>query len=114
MALVRDVGWRTVDNVHGLGGIAVFGSRLVYETLVPPYRLRQVVDELYNCGVLSLAIICASGTAVGLVLAAAQHVLEGTLIAGAAMTLSSALVVANSLRLRRFRPGGLDRVPAGA
>jgi phospholipid/cholesterol/gamma-HCH transport system permease protein len=67
--LVRDVGWRTVDNVHGLGGIAVFGSRLVYETLVPPYRLRRVVDELYNCGVLSLAIICASGTAVGLVLA---------------------------------------------
>ena len=67
--LVRDVGWRTVDNVHGLGGITVFGSRLVYETLVPPYRLRRVVDELYNCGVLSLAIICASGTAVGLVLA---------------------------------------------
>jgi phospholipid/cholesterol/gamma-HCH transport system permease protein len=66
---VRNVGWRTVDNVHGLGGITLFGSRLVYETLVPPYRLRRVVDELYNCGVLSLAIICASGTAVGLVLA---------------------------------------------
>ncbi len=66
--LVRDVGWRTVDNVHGLGGITVFGSRLVFETLVPPYRLRRVIDELYNTGVLSLAIVCASGTAVGLVL----------------------------------------------
>ena len=68
-AFVRNVGWRTVDNVHELGGIAVFGSRLFYETLVPPYRLRRVIDELYNSGVLSLAIICASGTAVGLVLA---------------------------------------------
>lgn len=66
--LVRDVGWRTVDNVHGLGGITVFGSRLLFETLVPPYRLRRVIDELYNTGVLSLAIVCASGTAVGLVL----------------------------------------------
>jgi phospholipid/cholesterol/gamma-HCH transport system permease protein len=66
--LVRDVGWRTIDNVHGLGGIAVFGSRLAFETLVPPYRLRRVIDELYNTGVLSLAIVCASGTAVGLVL----------------------------------------------
>lgn len=66
--LVRDVGWRTVSNVHGLGGITVFGSRLVFETLAPPYRLRRVIDELYNTGVLSLAIVCASGTAVGLVL----------------------------------------------
>jgi phospholipid/cholesterol/gamma-HCH transport system permease protein len=66
--LVRNVGWRTVDNVHGLGGITVFGSRLLFETLAPPYRLRRVIDELYNTGVLSLAIVCASGTAVGLVL----------------------------------------------
>jgi phospholipid/cholesterol/gamma-HCH transport system permease protein len=66
--LVRDIGWHTIDNVYGLGGITRFGSRLVYETLVPPYRLRRVIDELYNTGVLSLAIVCASGTAVGLVL----------------------------------------------
>jgi phospholipid/cholesterol/gamma-HCH transport system permease protein len=66
--LIRDAGWRTVENVHGLGGITLFGSRLVYETLVPPWRLRRVLDELYNTGVLSLAIVCASGTAVGLVL----------------------------------------------
>jgi len=66
--LVRDVGWRTIENVHGLGGITLFGSRLLFETLVPPYRLRRVLDELYNTGVLSLAIVCASGTAVGLVL----------------------------------------------
>src|SRR5262249_41944167 len=42
--------------------------RLTYETLTPPYRLRRLVDELYNTGVLSLAIVCASGLAVGLVL----------------------------------------------
>lgn len=65
---IRNVGWRTLENVHGLGGITVFGSRLVFETLAPPYRLRRVADELYNTGVLSLAIVCASGTAVGLVL----------------------------------------------
>ncbi|HTO71081.1 MAG TPA: MlaE family lipid ABC transporter permease subunit [Myxococcota bacterium] len=65
---VRTVGWRSVDNVYGLGGIASFGSRLVFETLAPPYRLRRVIDEIYNTGVLSLAIVCASGTAVGLVL----------------------------------------------
>ncbi len=66
--LVRDIGWRTVDNVHGLGGVTHFGSRLVFETLAPPYRLRRLIDELYNTGVLSLAIVCTSGTAVGLVL----------------------------------------------
>jgi phospholipid/cholesterol/gamma-HCH transport system permease protein len=68
LGFVRDVGWRTIDDVHGLGGITLFGSRLVYETLAPPYRLRRVVDELYNTGVLSLAIVCTSGLAVGLVL----------------------------------------------
>jgi phospholipid/cholesterol/gamma-HCH transport system permease protein len=66
--LVRNIGWRSVDNVYGLGGITLFGSRLAFETLAPPYRLRRVVDELYNTGVLSLAIVCASGLAVGLVL----------------------------------------------
>jgi phospholipid/cholesterol/gamma-HCH transport system permease protein len=68
LEVIRTVGWRTLENVHGLGGITVFGSRLVFETLAPPYRLRRVIDELYNTGVLSLAIVCASGTAVGLVL----------------------------------------------
>ena len=68
LELVRNVGWRTIENVHGLGGITVFGSRIVFETLAPPYRLRRILDELYNTGVLSLAIVCASGTAVGLVL----------------------------------------------
>jgi phospholipid/cholesterol/gamma-HCH transport system permease protein len=67
-ALVRDVGWRTIENVHGLGGIAQFGTQLCYETLVPPYRIGRVLDEIYNAGVLSLAIVCASGIAVGMVL----------------------------------------------
>jgi phospholipid/cholesterol/gamma-HCH transport system permease protein len=62
---IRRVGWRAVSIVYELGGIAVFGSQMVYETFVPPWRLRRLVDEMYNTGVLSLAIVLLSGTVVG-------------------------------------------------
>ena len=65
---IRRVGWRTVSNVHQLGGIANFGARMVYETFRPPWRLRRVVDEIYITGVLSLVIVLLSGAVVGAVL----------------------------------------------
>jgi phospholipid/cholesterol/gamma-HCH transport system permease protein len=65
---VRRVGYRTVSTVHELGGIARFGSRIVIETARPPWRLGRVVDEIYNTGVLSLAIVLSSGLVVGSVL----------------------------------------------
>ncbi len=68
LELIRGVGWRTVANVHQLGGIARFGARMVYETFVPPWRLRRLIDEIYITGVLSLAIVLLSGAVVGGVL----------------------------------------------
>lgn len=62
---VRDIGYRTLATVLEFGGIARFGSQLVYETFTPPWRFRQLVDELYNTGVLSLAIVLLSGAVVG-------------------------------------------------
>ena len=46
LALIRHTGWRTVSNVFELGGIAVFGARMVYQTFTPPWRLRRLVDEI--------------------------------------------------------------------
>ena len=66
---IRHVGWRTVSNVFELGGITEFGSRMVFETFRPPWRLRRLVDEIYNTGVLSLSIVLLSGAVVGSVLA---------------------------------------------
>jgi phospholipid/cholesterol/gamma-HCH transport system permease protein len=68
LGFIRQVGWHTVSNVLELGGIARFGGKLAYETLRPPWRVRRVVDEIYNTGVLSLAIVLLSGAVVGSVL----------------------------------------------
>jgi phospholipid/cholesterol/gamma-HCH transport system permease protein len=68
LELIRRVGWRTVSNVHQLGGIARFGARMTYETFAPPWRFRRLIDEIYITGVLSLAIVLLSGAVVGGVL----------------------------------------------
>lgn len=68
LEFVRRVGYRTVHVVYELGGIARFGSRIVSETALPPWRIGRVVDEIYNTGVLSLAIVLSSGLVVGSVL----------------------------------------------
>jgi phospholipid/cholesterol/gamma-HCH transport system permease protein len=65
---IRNVGYRVVTTVLEFGGIASFGRQLVYETFRPPWRLRRVVDEIYNTGVLSLGIVLLSGAVVGSVL----------------------------------------------
>ena len=41
---------------------------MVRDALTPPWRLGNVVDEVYKLGVLSLVIICVCGLAVGMVL----------------------------------------------
>ncbi len=66
---VHGLGLRVVNVVAELGKIAVFSGQVAMATVRRPLRFRRLVDELYHIGVLSLAIVCVSGWAVGMVLA---------------------------------------------
>ncbi len=48
--------------------MTVFVAGILRTLATPPYRLRRLIDEVYDIGVLSLAIICLSGLTVGAVL----------------------------------------------
>ena len=67
-AVVEALGRRTLEFVQHLGCIAVFAGEIVWKTLGPPYRVRKLVGEIFDVGVLSLAIVCLSGATVGAVL----------------------------------------------
>jgi phospholipid/cholesterol/gamma-HCH transport system permease protein len=65
---VENLGLRTVSLVAHLGRISVFIGQIGLHTLQPPLRLRRLAGEIFDVGVLSLAIICLSGATVGAVL----------------------------------------------
>jgi phospholipid/cholesterol/gamma-HCH transport system permease protein len=65
---VERLGGRSVAFVHELGRLAGFAAQVGAALATPPARLRRSLDELYDVGVLSLAIIGVSGLAVGMVL----------------------------------------------
>jgi len=65
---LQDLGFAVLRFVADLGALALFTLQVVRATLVPPWRLRLFVDEIYKLGVLSLVIICVCGLAVGMVL----------------------------------------------
>jgi phospholipid/cholesterol/gamma-HCH transport system permease protein len=68
LGLVRDLGFRTTFFVAELGHFAVFSSGIGRALLRPPVRARELVQELYKVGVLSMSIIVVAGLAVGMVL----------------------------------------------
>jgi phospholipid/cholesterol/gamma-HCH transport system permease protein len=68
VALVERLGALTVAGVFGLGAISRFGGRTLWLAVKPPLRVRRLVREVFDTGVLSLPIVCASGLAVGAVL----------------------------------------------
>src|SRR6185369_896554 len=68
MRPIQDLGWAVVRFIVDLGALTLFTLQVVRATLVPPWRFRLFVDELYKLGVLSLVIICVCGLAVGMVL----------------------------------------------
>ncbi len=65
---IRSLGFRTVGIVAHLGRIAVFVGQIAVAALRPPYRFQRLVGEVFDVGVLSLAIVCLSGATVGAVL----------------------------------------------
>jgi phospholipid/cholesterol/gamma-HCH transport system permease protein len=65
---IQDLGLRTVSLVAHLGRLANFVLQIGSNAVRPPWRVQRLVDEVYDTGVLSLAIVCLSGATVGAVL----------------------------------------------
>jgi phospholipid/cholesterol/gamma-HCH transport system permease protein len=65
---VRALGSSSLRWVTSLGQVSVFGVKILTSMARPPFRFRRLIEEVFNTGVLSLAIVCVSGGAVGMVL----------------------------------------------
>jgi len=65
---VATLGAAAVERISGVGAMTRFAGQIVLALLRPPLRGRKLVSEMFDTGVLSLAIICTSGLAVGMVL----------------------------------------------
>ncbi|HEY8153531.1 MAG TPA: ABC transporter permease, partial [Myxococcota bacterium] len=65
---VSKLGFGALELVGHLGGVALFLGHIGRVTLKKPYRIRRLVNEVFDSGVLSLAIVCLSGATVGAVL----------------------------------------------
>ncbi len=70
---IERLGAAATHLVFELGRMASFLAVLVLQLLKPPFRFRRLVRETYDSGVLSLALVCASGLTVGLVLGLQLH-----------------------------------------
>ncbi|MCA9509914.1 MAG: MlaE family lipid ABC transporter permease subunit [Myxococcota bacterium] len=67
-ASIQQLGAGSTARVTSVGAMTRFATLIVGACLRPPVRIRKLVDEVYDVGVLSLAIVCTSGLAVGMVL----------------------------------------------
>lgn len=54
--------------IVGLGGMVSFAGGIVGAIVAPPLRGRRLLREVFDAGVLSIALICGAGFAVGMVL----------------------------------------------
>jgi len=62
---IENLGFRSLVILEHLGRIAQFGLRIVVCLLLPPYRIRRLLADVYDAGVLSLPVVCLSGAVVG-------------------------------------------------
>jgi phospholipid/cholesterol/gamma-HCH transport system permease protein len=65
---VSALGALSLGLVGELGGIARFAGNIALDAARPPFRIRRLVGEVFDVGVLSLALVVASGITVGGVL----------------------------------------------
>jgi len=72
-AAIQSLGELGAARIIGVGAMARFGGLVALAALRPPLRLRKFLGEVYDTGVLSLAIVCTSGLAVGMVLGLQGH-----------------------------------------
>jgi len=62
---IENLGFRSLVILEHFGRIAQFGLRIVVCLLLPPYRIRRLLADVYDAGVLSLPVVCLSGAVVG-------------------------------------------------
>jgi len=72
-AAIASLGAQATRLVLELGRIGSFFAVLWLQAVKPPFRLRRLIREIYDGGVLSFALVCASGLTVGLVLGLQLH-----------------------------------------
>jgi len=72
-APVRAIGAAALRALRGLGRFTLFVTAVLDAARRPPFRLRRLIAEVYDAGVLSLLIVCVSGFAVGMVLGLQGH-----------------------------------------
>jgi phospholipid/cholesterol/gamma-HCH transport system permease protein len=65
---LRTLGYRTSVLIEHLGHLTAFVVGIAAVSVRPPWRLRRLVSEIYDVGVLSLAVVLLSGATVGAVL----------------------------------------------
>lgn len=65
---LQALGAQSLRWVLALGQIGVFTGGIGAALATPPLRVRRIVDEVFNIGVLSLLIVGVSGLVVGMVL----------------------------------------------
>lgn len=65
---IESLGLRAATATNHLGRLAVFIAAIAMHTVRRPHRFRRLVGEIFDVGVLSLAIVCLSGATVGAVL----------------------------------------------
>jgi len=68
LSFVQRFGADVTDTVRSLGQMARFLMRAFNSTFQPPVRMRRIWNEIFINGVLSLSVVCISGSAVGMVL----------------------------------------------
>jgi phospholipid/cholesterol/gamma-HCH transport system permease protein len=70
---IERLGAASTRFVLELGRIGRFFGVLLLQLAKPPFRVPRLVRETYDSGVLSLALVCASGLTVGFVLGLQLH-----------------------------------------
>lgn len=62
---IENLGFQTLMVLEHLGRISQFGVRIVACLVVRPYRIRRLLADVFDAGVLSLPVVCLSGVVVG-------------------------------------------------
>ena len=65
---IETMGAAATTRITSVGSMTRFAGLIALAFVRPPVRFRKLMREVYDTGVLSLAIVCTSGLAVGMVL----------------------------------------------